>query len=274
MRTAAFVSEKGGVGKTTTAINVAACLARRGLRVLVVDADPQANASHVLLGGEHARPPTLLDVLTDRATATEATVPSVIAGVDVLPASAELADAANALAGEIGRERRLRVALARAGDRYDWTLIDTAPTRSLLTVNVLVAAGEVVVPITPGLFSVLGLGQLQSDVEQVRRFLGNESLRLAGIVLTMLDKHNVARSVEDQLREHFGGLVFRATVPRSIKLEEAHSRHLPVADYSPRSSGAAAYQALTEEILGNGGTTQADRGHDHPVGDPAADHAA
>lgn len=272
MRSIGFVSEKGGVAKTTTALNVAAAVGRGGGRVLVVDTDPQGNASHVLLRGERPRRPTVLEVLTGEAEAGEAIVPTHFEGVDVLPADASLADATVVLAAEVGRERRLREALSGAGEGYGVILVDTAPTRSLLTTNVLNAVDELIVPFTPGLFGVLGLGQLQGDVAQVRRFLENKTLRIGGIVLTQVDKNNVHKQLEDQLREMFGGLVFAAKIPRSIKVEEAHGRHESVLAYAPKSIGAAAYKALAKEIMSHG-KRKADR-HDHPQRDPSAHDAA
>jgi chromosome partitioning protein len=272
MRSIGFVSEKGGVAKTTTALNVAAAIGQGGRRVLVVDTDPQGNASHVLLRGEKPRRPTLFEVLTGGAYADQALVPTHFAGVDVLPADASLADATVVLAAEVGRERRLREALDGLGGAYAFILVDTAPTRSILTTNVLNAVQELIVPFTPGLFGVLGLGQLQGDVAQVRRFLENKTLKIGGIVLTQVDKNNVHKQLEDQLREVFGGLVFKAKVPRSIKIEEAHARHESVLSYAPKSIGATAYKALAREITAHG--QREEDGHDHPQRDPSAHHAA
>src|SRR5262245_10707495 len=271
MRSLAFVSEKGGVGKSTSVLNVAACLAREGLRVLVVDTDPQANVSYVLLRGEKPRRPTLGDVLVDQVDAAAAIVPTVLDGVSLLPAETSLADSNVTLAGEMGRERRLRVAMDGVGDGFDYVLVDTAPTRSLLTTNVLTFVEEILVPIAPGLFGVLGLGQLQVDVAQVRRFLDNRSLRIGGIFLTMLEKNNVGRDLDGQLRDLFKDLVFRTTIPRNVKLEEAHSRHESILTYAPKSAGAAAYLALTQEILDHGRTQERVHGSD---GHPAAYDAA
>ncbi|QEH39305.1 Soj-like protein (plasmid) [Aquisphaera giovannonii] len=271
MKSVAFISEKGGVGKSTTVLNVAAAMAGKGLKVLVLDTDPQANATYVLLRGEKPRRPTIHEVLVGQAAAIHAIVPTALPGVDILPAATDLADANVTLAGEMGRERRLRVAMAGAEAAYDYVLVDTAPTRSLLTTNVLNFVEEVLVPIVPGLFGVLGLGQLQADVAAVRRFLDNKALRLGGVFLTMTERHNVAQDVEEQLRRLFGDLVFRTKIPRSVKLEEAHSRHESVLSYAPKSVGASAYLALTEEILDDG--REAKRNGD-PGGNPSAHDAA
>jgi chromosome partitioning protein len=270
MRSIAFVSEKGGVAKTSSTLNVAAVLGGRGSRVLVVDTDPQGNASFVLLKGEKPRRPSLFEVLTADAEADEAIVSTHFENVDVLPADHTLADANVVLANEVGRERRLCVALDEVKDRYDFILVDTAPTRSLLTTNVLTTVEELIVPFNPGIFGVLGLGQLQDDVQQVRRYLGNAKLRISGVVITMAEKNNVCRDLEQQLRSVFGDLVFATKIPRSIKIEEAHARHEPVTTYAPTSNGATAYKALTLEII-NGRTK--DRIVD-PSGNPSSDRAA
>ena len=270
MRSIAFVSEKGGVAKTSSVLNVSAVLGGQGSRVLVVDTDPQGNASFVLLKGEKPRRPTLFDVLVEGDGADEAIIASHFKGVDVLPADHTLADAAVVLAGEIGRERRLCSALEGVADRYDYGLVDTAPTRSLLTTNVLTTVEELIVPFNPGIFGVLGLGPLQDDVAQVRKFLGNTRLRIAGVVVTLAERNNVCRDLEDQLRAAFGELVYETKIPRSIKIEEAHARHESVITYAPGTSGATAYKALTAEII-NG---RAKNRIVDPSGNPSSDRAA
>lgn len=254
MRVMAWISEKGGAAKTTSAINSAVALAKAGSRVLLVDLDPQANASLVLLRGEPAAPPTAAAVLLGEADAAEAVRPTHTPGLDVLPASVDLADANLTLAAAIGREARLRAALDGAG--YDFVVIDTPPTRSLLTINALVAAEEVLIPVEPGLFSLAGLGSLQGAIDDVRRYLGNPGLRIAGILLTRTRNDSVSRDITARLREAFGPVVFTATVPTSVKVEEAHGRFLSVIDYAPRSPGAKAYLALAEEIISNGRTKE------------------
>lgn len=251
MRTIALVSEKGGVAKTVTTLNVAACLARSGCRVLVIDADPQHNASLVLLRGESARRPTLLEVLMGQADARDAVVSTATTGVALLPADATLAEANVALVGELGRERRLRTAIESLDGDYDAVLVDTPPTRSLLTVNALNAVRDAVIPVAPGLFSLSGLALLWGVVEEVRRHLDNKSLRVAGLILTMVERNNVSRDLEEQLRDAYGPLVYRETIPRSVKVEEAVSRYESVITYAPRSAAAKAYIGLTGEIIGD-----------------------
>lgn len=272
MRSIAWISEKGGTGKTTSAINSAVGLAKRGNRVLLIDTDPQANASLVLLEGNPAGPPTLAAVLLGDADAAESIRATRTPGLDILPADVALADASVSLANMIGRENRLRAALAPVESAYDFILLDTSPTRSLLTINALTTVQEVLIPIEPGLFSLSGLGQLQAAVEDVRRYLGNRALRIAGLVLTRTRRDNVSRDVEAQLREAFGELVYRSAVPSNAKVEEAHGRFLSVLDYAPRSPGAKAYLDLVEEIISDGRTQK--RAGPAPAGALAADDAA
>lgn len=253
MRTIAVVAQKGGQAKTSSVISLAACLAGQGRRVLVIDTDTQANATYVLLRGEPPRRPTLSDVLTGGATAEEAIVPTGVEGVDLIPAEPGLADVNVAIAAEVGRERRLRAAMADLDREYDVVLVDTGPTRSLLTTNVLNYVREVLVPIGPGLFGFLGLGQLQADMNLVRRFLENKSLTLAGVFLVLMERNNVCRDFERQLREMYGDLVLRATIPRSIKFEEANARQLTIFEHARLSPGALAYEALTLEVMSRGG---------------------
>jgi chromosome partitioning protein len=247
MRSIAVVAHKGGSGKTASVLALAACLAGQGRRVLVLDSDTQANATHVLLDGDTPRRPTLSDVLTGDASAVDAIVPSSISGVDLIPAEAGLADVNVSLSAEVGRERRLRSAMAEV-EGFDVCLIDTGPTRSLLTTNVLNFAGEVVVPIVPGLFGFLGLAQLQADMGLVRKFLENKTLALAGVFLVQMDRTAVSRDFEREIREALGPLVFDTTIPTSVKFREAEARRSSIIGHAPKSPGAVAYRALTLEI--------------------------
>jgi chromosome partitioning protein len=254
MRVVAWCSEKGGTGKTSSAINTAFALAKSGLRTLLVDLDPQANASLVMLKGKPATPPTVANVLLGETDVVEAIRSTRTPGLDLLPSSVALADANVILASAIGRETRLRAALA--GLDYDFIVIDTPPTRSLLTVNALVAADDVMIPVEPGLFSLAGLGALQTAIDEVRRYLDNPRLRIAGVLLTRTRNDNVSRDVETQLRAALGALVFTATVPTSVRVEEAHGRFQSVIEFAPRSPGARAYQAVATEIIANGRDTK------------------
>ncbi|MBV8267679.1 MAG: ParA family protein [Planctomycetaceae bacterium] len=270
MRSIAWLSEKGGTAKTTSAINSAVGLAKLGHRVLLVDADPQANATMVLLEGRPAEAPTLAHVLIDQTDAAGAIRPTRTAGLDVLPSDTLLADANVALASELGRERRLKLALEGRDAGYDFVVIDTSPQRTLINVNVLNYVGEVLCPVDPGIFALSGLGTLRAAVAEVARYLDNRALRLGGLVLTRTQRDNITRDVAAQLRGTFGELVFRTTIPGTTKIGEAHARFLSVLDYAPRSSGAKAYKALVAEIIGHGQVIGIGEG---AAGTAEADHA-
>ena len=271
MRRIAWCSEKGGTAKTTSAVNTAVGLAKLGKRVLLVDMDPQANASLVLLNGQPAEAPTVGAVLLGDASIVKAIRSTTTPGLDVLPADVGLADVNLALANLVGRETRLRIALDDL-QGYDALVIDTPPTRSLLTINALTAAEEVMIPVEPSLFSLAGLGQLQSAIADVRRYLGNHALRIGGILLTRTRNDSVSRDVANHLRETFGELVFTASIPTSVKVEEAHGRFASVIDYAPRSTGSIAYQALAQEILDRGNHDQKKRPRNASQGIDATDN--
>ena len=226
MRSIAWLSEKGGTAKTTSAINSAVGLAKLGHRVLLVDADPQANATMVLLEGRPDEAPTLAHVLIDQTDAADAIRPTRTEGLDVLPSDTLLADANVALASELGRERRLKLALEGLDAGYDFVVVDTSPQRTLINVNVLNYVGEVLCPVDPGIFALSGLGTLREAVAEVARYLDNRALRLGGLVLTRTQRDNITRDVEAQLRGTFGELVFRTTIPSTTKIGEAHARFL------------------------------------------------
>jgi chromosome partitioning protein len=252
MRTIAVVAQKGGQSKSTSVVNIAACLAGQGSRVLVIDTDTQANTTWILLRGESPRRPALAEVLLGDADADDAIVPTAIDGVSLIAADPSLAEVNVTLSGEVGRERRLRSALADLSTPFDVCLVDTGPTRSLLTSNVLNAVAEVVVPISPGVFGVLGLDQLQSDMALVRKFLENKTLALVGVFLTMVERTTVCRDFERGIRESLGDLIFETTIPRAVAFEEANARQRSIFEHAPRSPGAAAYTALTGEVMSRG----------------------
>jgi chromosome partitioning protein len=255
---------KGGVGKTTSALCLAVGAAARGLRVLLVDADAQGNATTVMLDGSAADEPTLGHVLLDRAEAIEAIRPSRVERVDILPSDAGLADATLLLAEQLGRERRLRSALHAVGGGYDLVIVDCPPQLTLITINVLNAAGELIIPIDAGAFAIAGLVRLGEAIDQVRRHLDNKELRVTGLVLTRTHRNKATEDLERQLRDAYGGLVYQTTIPHSTRVEEAHARHLSVVEFAPTSPPALAYDRLLEEVL---------NGHQRDAGrvDPADD---
>ncbi|MFM7317116.1 MAG: ParA family protein [bacterium] len=250
MKSIALMSEKGGTGKTTSLLNLAAGFARAGMKVLVVDADPQANATMVLTDGQGPGDgATLAEVMAGTARADDALFVSRWEKVELLPASPNLAEVNLSLANEMGRERRLRKAMEPLKSDYEIALVDTGPARSLLNVNVLNWVNEIIVPISPGLFSLAGLGQLETAIDEVKNYLDNATLKLRGLLLTMCERTAVSLDVERQMRELYGDLVFKTTIPRSVRVEEAHSRFQSVFEHSPQSSAARGYSALVEEIL-------------------------
>jgi chromosome partitioning protein len=251
-RRVCWASDKGGSGKTTTVVNVAWNLARMKKSVLVVDADPQANATLVLLRGEAPEAPTLYHVLTNTADAGDTIRTTAIPGLDLMPGDGLLADANLSLASEIGRERRLRLAMRGVDDAYDFVVIDTSPSRTLININVLNYVSEVWTPVDPGVFSLAGLVKLQGAIAEVVKFLDNPSLRLSGLVLTQARGDNLTRDVEAQLRGTFGALVCQTTIPQSVKVGEAHAHYLPVGQFAPRSPAAKAYESLTLELIEHG----------------------
>ena len=274
MRSIAVVNLKGGSAKTTTALCLAVGMALRRLRVLLVDADSQGNASLTMLDGESASPPTLGNVLLGQSDPEDAIRPTRVGGLDILPADARLADAALMLADQIGREHRFRRALDRLGDRYDVAVVDCPPQLSLVTVNVLAGVEEVIVPVDAGIYSLAGLAQLQQAMSDVREYLGNRALRVTGLALTKAHNNRATRDIADQLRAAYGPLVFRSSIPHSVKVEEAHARNLTVLEFSPTSAPARAYEELLTEVLGHGEPRQGDSDaplNPDPVDEPDTD---
>lgn len=258
MRRIALVCLKGGSSKTTTTTALAVGLARAGRRVLVIDSDQQANATWTLLGGADAELPTLAAVMTRSATADEAIRPTSVPGLELLPADPSLGGVNVALAQELGRDTRLRSALASLEGRYDYVLADTGPSFSTILANVLVWTEEVIVPLDPGVYGVLGLVQLQETIAEVREAY-NPALRLSGLVLTKVSRNNVARDVEAELRAKFGHLVFTTTIPLSSSVEAAHTHGRTVLEHAPKSTAAVAYLELVAEV-DRGGAKERGRG--------------
>lgn len=248
-RIIALANQKGGVGKTTTAVNLAGDLARRGMRVLLVDCDPQGNATTSLGIAKGTLQATTYDWLIEPATAARAIVSTGRERLDLAPADQDLAGAAVELTSAERRERRLAEALTPLRSRYDFVLIDCPPSLGLLTLNALRAADSVLIPLQCEYLALEGLAQLKSTLDRVREGL-NPALRILGVVMTMYDgRTNLAQQVVDEVQRHFPRLIFRTLIPRSVRLSEAPSHGKLINEYDPQSRGALAYAALTEELL-------------------------
>ncbi len=247
-QTIACTNQKGGVGKTTTVVNLATYLALAGDRVLVIDLDPQGNATSGFGIDRTSLDGSVYDALVADRPLSALHVATPVDGVRVVPSSIALAGAEVELAGETARERRLARAIAPERDAWDWVLVDCPPSLGLLTVNALTGVDAVLVPIQCEYYALEGLTQLVATINLVRDHL-NPDLEIAGVVLTMFDaRTNLSTEVADEVRRHLGDTVFRTIVPRSVRLSEAPSHGLPIALYRPDSKGAEAYEALAGEL--------------------------
>ena len=247
-RIVSIANQKGGVAKTTTSVNLAAGLALRGHRILVVDIDPQANATTGLGLDHRSLPLSTYDLLLGEATLEEVVRPTLIKGLDCAPSSVDLSGAEVELVGTMERERKLSDALAGAGARYDLIFLDCPPSLGLLTVNAMAAAQDLIVPVQCEYYALEGLGQLLGNAERVRRAL-NPELRIAGFLMTMFDaRTKLSSQVADEVRNHFGDLVFGTVIPRSVRISEAPSFGEPVLTLDPSSRGAISYRLLAAEV--------------------------
>ncbi|AVO37846.1 ParA family protein [Pukyongiella litopenaei] len=255
-KTIAIANQKGGVGKTTTAINLAAALVESGKKVLVIDLDPQGNASTGLGINAEDRSGTSYDLLVYATPVGELIQQSKIDGLFIIPSTVDLSSADMELISNENRSVLLRRALSAGGEplsSMDYVLVDCPPSLNLLTVNALIAADSLLVPLQSEFFALEGLSQLMLTVREVRQS-ANPNLRIEGIVLTMFDgRNNLSLQVEQDARENLGALVFETKVPRNVRVSEAPSFGMPVLSYEPLSKGAEAYRALARELLDNHG---------------------
>jgi chromosome partitioning protein len=270
-QTIACANQKGGVGKTTTVVNLATYLALAGERVLVVDLDPQCNATSGLGHRRDTASRSVYDGLIDGLAIRDLIIRTTVEGLDLVPSATALAGAEIELTGIDQRERQLDRLLSPVASDYDYVLVDCPPALGLLTLNALTAAGSVLIPLQTEYYALEGLTQLVATLDLVRDHL-NPSLRLKGVVLTMYDaRTNLSSDVAIEVRRHLAEAVFETVIPRSVRLSEAPSHGLPIAQYRPGSSGAEAYAALAAELRRRDGRTAPGRSAQPPAPATAGD---
>ncbi len=249
MKIFAITNQKGGVGKTTTCVNLAAGLAQLGKKVLLIDLDPQGNATTGCGMDKNHVQHSIYHVLIGQCRIAEAIHPTTAEGFALIPANRNLAGAEVELVNEIGRETKLKTALAEIAESYDFVLMDCPPALNLLTVNALTAAQAVIIPMQCEYYALEGLSDLVNTIKKVRQHL-NANLVIEGLLRTMFDNRNMlAQQVSAQLTQHFGDKVYETVIPRNVRLAEAPSHGMPVNVYDKSSKGAQAYLALSREVI-------------------------
>ncbi|NLW01673.1 MAG: ParA family protein [Clostridiaceae bacterium] len=245
----AVANQKGGVGKTTTAVNLSACLAVNNKKVLLIDIDPQGNTTSGLGFDKNTVGKSIYDMVINEVKIEDIIVPTKIENLMLCPSNINLAGAEVELVSVISRETRLKVALEDIRNNYDFIMIDCPPSLGLLTVNALTAADTILVPIQCEYYALEGLSQLMNTVKIVQRHL-NRNLSVEGVVLTMFDaRTNLSIQVVDEVKKYFGNKVYRTIIPRNVRLSEAPSYGLPIIQYDPKSKGAECYMDLAEEVI-------------------------
>lgn len=249
-KTIAIFNQKGGVGKTTTNINLAACLALKGKKILILDIDPQGNTTSGVGIAKKGLDRTTYEILVDDTIAPEeAIMHTSVENLDIIPASVQLAGAEIELVQLEGREKRLKKAIDKIKSNYDYIFIDCPPSLGLLTINSLTAVDSVLIPIQCEFYALEGVSQLMSTIELVKKSL-NPSLQIQGVILSMFDgRTNLSIQVVEEVKKYFREKVYTTVIPRNVRLAEAPSYGMPITEYDPKSSGAAAYFEFAEEFL-------------------------